>query len=560
MNADLDLPSSLQAGAADISIGNVTTSPPASSSYLPLSRHQKQIRLLTILLNATAFNGVCSDTLRCRLETFLLTDGLEYECLSNCWGDAQPYTKIFLDDHAISITRNAYNALCRFHDDHHNGVLQTHYLWIDALCINQDDLEERAHQVSFMAEIYRRASCVRAWLAMPEQPTPEYLAGTKDGFRVLEQIEAHGINGQWSQNVQYRHAVRSLTEVFRNPYWSRRWIVQEIAFAKALKLYHHGLPAYFLSVQALQALCLAAVANRSYSTDCQQHSHPVHPATADYTADFQIVFGVIGMISTVQGMARHDDHVYSLLGFLPAAWDVVPDYNKPWEELFVELTLKVIETGDSSFRIETDHASYIKLRALVIDTVTAVLTPNDEHKSSLSYRLRKWTQLYQEHANATAVNRTQNQQLPSQIARTMLSDELFGLGTSSRLSAKQLELVVEGLCQYMASDEHSDEIMSFLPPFDKARLMLEKSIFFMTTKSRPSKTAGLTKVGDQVCVFASCNTPFCVRPTTKGGEVVYRLVGECYVDVGVMEGEAVDEALATIREKLAGEGKHFHSH
>jgi hypothetical protein len=36
--------------------------------------------------------------------------------------------------------------------------------WYDAFCINQNDLEERAQQVSFMKDIYARAKHVAVWL------------------------------------------------------------------------------------------------------------------------------------------------------------------------------------------------------------------------------------------------------------------------------------------------------------------------------------------------------------------------------------------------------------
>jgi hypothetical protein len=40
----------------------------------------------------------------------------------------------------------------------------TGYLWIDAISINQETLEERNHQVGIMGEIYSRAECVIIWL------------------------------------------------------------------------------------------------------------------------------------------------------------------------------------------------------------------------------------------------------------------------------------------------------------------------------------------------------------------------------------------------------------
>lgn len=43
-------------------------------------------------------------------------------------------------------------------------------MWIDAICINQMDLNERAQQVQLMAEIYRKASLVVVWLGEDALP------------------------------------------------------------------------------------------------------------------------------------------------------------------------------------------------------------------------------------------------------------------------------------------------------------------------------------------------------------------------------------------------------
>jgi len=52
-----------------------------------------------------------------------------------------------------------------------NTYGEPEYLWIDALCIDQDDLDERSRQVSFMKEIYQQAQHTMIWLGESDEHT-----------------------------------------------------------------------------------------------------------------------------------------------------------------------------------------------------------------------------------------------------------------------------------------------------------------------------------------------------------------------------------------------------
>lgn len=69
------------------------------------------------------------------------------------------------DTEDVPITKSLRNALRML-----RKPTISRLLWIDALCINQADVEERSHQVSFMDEIYREAHTVLIWLG----PGTEY--------------------------------------------------------------------------------------------------------------------------------------------------------------------------------------------------------------------------------------------------------------------------------------------------------------------------------------------------------------------------------------------------
>jgi hypothetical protein len=87
----------------------------------------------------------------------------EYEALSYVWGDKRMRRNIIVNGCCFEVTSNLHAALLRL-----RSRSRSRLLWIDAICINQADFEERAAQVERMATIYALAECVLVWLG-PEE-------------------------------------------------------------------------------------------------------------------------------------------------------------------------------------------------------------------------------------------------------------------------------------------------------------------------------------------------------------------------------------------------------
>ncbi|KAJ1329788.1 HET domain-containing protein [Microdochium nivale] len=125
-------------------------------AYTALDRNVGDIRLLRLLPAASPTQPVY-----CRLSHAPLEDTTKtiYEALSYTWGKDGRTETIRLDDQDFAVTANLREALLALRDPH-----STRVLWIDAICINQDDVEERAHEVVRMLRIYQLASRVVVWL------------------------------------------------------------------------------------------------------------------------------------------------------------------------------------------------------------------------------------------------------------------------------------------------------------------------------------------------------------------------------------------------------------
>jgi hypothetical protein len=120
-------------------------------TYLPLP--PRHTRLFTIVRQ-----NEDSREMHCRMCTFWLDDPqtLSFTAMSYTWGNPTANKAIEIDGHIFKTTASVYEML--LHIEH--GI----WLWIDALCINQADFDERATQVKLMGSIYSMANRVVIWL------------------------------------------------------------------------------------------------------------------------------------------------------------------------------------------------------------------------------------------------------------------------------------------------------------------------------------------------------------------------------------------------------------
>lgn len=114
--------------------------------------------------------------IRCELHHRTLGEDPDYEALSYAWGDPNPQIAIVINgSNVLSVTKNCYEALFHLRQRFHRRLL-----WIDAICIDQNDnddsIRERNHQVRFMSEIYAQAKTVLVWLRCAKSGTARTFA------------------------------------------------------------------------------------------------------------------------------------------------------------------------------------------------------------------------------------------------------------------------------------------------------------------------------------------------------------------------------------------------
>lgn len=120
----------------------------------PLDRSRREIRLLAVQSSGPE---IC-----CEIETCSLNDDIEYIALSYASGAGSPTRPIQFDGFDIEVGESLYTALEFF-----RAALEPdteRVIWADAICINQDDDEEKNWQVQQMRFVYQQALSVCVWL------------------------------------------------------------------------------------------------------------------------------------------------------------------------------------------------------------------------------------------------------------------------------------------------------------------------------------------------------------------------------------------------------------
>lgn len=226
-----------------------------SFQHAPLSRKYKQIRILHLPRREDGHDllrDMCEIDValisnymdyHCTTEVVSLTEKPKYQALSYTWGSPQPTCRIMIDKQPFWIARNLATAL------HHLTAKSDMTLWIDAICIKQKDSEEKSWQIELMANVYKQAESVVVWLG---ERTIQNMSGFENLRRLTKFWEAE----ERDEEVQDRQTMLNLeSKIFGPPdvshsregdsigsisallcveYWSRIWVVQEMACASAV--------------------------------------------------------------------------------------------------------------------------------------------------------------------------------------------------------------------------------------------------------------------------------------------------------------------------------------
>jgi hypothetical protein len=178
--------------------------------YSPLSSGHNSIRLLRLMPHDDETADI-----QCELFDYSLQNSCKgthlYNALSYVWGNPDEKLPIFIHEHSFDVTVNLRVALLRLRNHSIERIL-----WVDAICIDQENPEEKEHQIQSMAKIYGQANRVVVWLGEAEDESDQAL----EAIRLAPSKK--------STNILHNEIVlQAILALLQRPWFRRIWVKQQ---------------------------------------------------------------------------------------------------------------------------------------------------------------------------------------------------------------------------------------------------------------------------------------------------------------------------------------------
>ncbi|SPO04164.1 uncharacterized protein DNG_06847 [Cephalotrichum gorgonifer] len=328
--------------------------------YGPLSGPQN-IRVLELhpALKAT-------QPIQCSFREISLQDdtaSLTYEALSYTWGSPQGTQPIQCEGGEILVTPNCEQALL-----HLRQKFKPRNLWIDAICINQQDTQEKNQQVTMMGDIYRSAGRTILWLG--KETDPELLGvlrrakrygnayqGVRRAFRKIRPDTSLPYNERYfeTQILSTAETAR-VVRICSNEWFRRMWTIQEFLLSKSaifmmgdLQCPSLSLFSYFCFGRGIvERADLAHYRMRNTLADFSPPS-----GDSQYFQDFMVV---VIQLAALNNATDPRDKVYGMIAFLkrrlPELELPAVDYSNSVGAVYEQFTRFLIMTSKRLWPLE----------------------------------------------------------------------------------------------------------------------------------------------------------------------------------------------------------------
>lgn len=171
------------------------------------------------------------DVIKCTLKHIDIRDQT-FEALSYMWGPENT-APIEINGKLHHVRENLWLALKQLAPKWPSQ--EAKFLWIGAICINQDDISEKSHQVAQMGEIYSMASRVLVWLGPGDADNSAAIRWMHDELNQRKGSPSKPCGFVVNTNVEDK--LRSVRSLLGREYWTRLWIIQEFLAAYAIVLH-----------------------------------------------------------------------------------------------------------------------------------------------------------------------------------------------------------------------------------------------------------------------------------------------------------------------------------
>ncbi|KAF4996974.1 hypothetical protein FGRMN_4192 [Fusarium graminum] len=497
----------------------------------------------------------------------------QYEALSYTWGSPDnPGSAIIQDrpdlpESLLSIQRNLAEALAtlRYSD-------RTRTMWIDAVCINQNDMAERSQQVERMADIYRLANRVVVWLG-PIDSSASIVFPILDHIgRQIEYSKSNHLlpspeatKPDWFRvecPLPYGDDIyAAVYELLGRPWFERVWIVQEIQLANVDSSLQCGSAIVSWPIFRRAVLCL--------QSKIRVPLERLRPRLMEVRnlSDYALELNLSRLVRRHRDRKCQNprDKIYGLLSLLTPTFasQIQIDYKKKVSEVYKDafiahcrITKRLELFNDCQFNAsQLDWPSWLPDWYSAIPTAVPTRLMFASGVSPCEVAFEANNVLRAEGVKCATINKvgavaSSSQDVDSlrmirEWAAAYVDSSLYVTGQS------KLEAFASVICGYRLRERYpklitlpsiqqwaatlGDEIMD--QQSDQAHVLdlpyVRDAIGFSKHKAFVSSEEGYfglappeTKEGDVICVLLGTNVPLVLRPVSADQ---FRLVGECCI-------------------------------
>ncbi|KAG0605200.1 hypothetical protein M758_9G039200 [Ceratodon purpureus] len=370
-----------------------------------LDSNRQEIRLLSIV------PGQEAEDIQCTLSVISLHDDPKYTALSYVWGDSNTRKQISVNRTSFDVTLNLESALRHIRM---SDVQQT--VWVDAVCINQNDVSERNQQVALMGDLYTQAAEVIIWLGIGNKYLDMLAEVISETGLPTPPSELPADNARLQEYAVELCKINVLFKIISQlPWWTRIWTVQGCLLSVTDPFFQCGSKRF--SWTAFFRIYWDLYQRLRRMKVLQFESHPDYQellkavgGDADAVVDFDsfLPLDSIGVLRRNLGSGTRlplsecvaaclgrkatlaHDYIYGILGLvsMELRQEITIDYNMSYRDLyqdFVELILFDRTSDDFQFFTWiTFDLSPDGVYLDVLDSVHPITIERNEWRASLS--------------------------------------------------------------------------------------------------------------------------------------------------------------------------------
>ncbi|KAF5580683.1 heterokaryon incompatibility (het-6OR allele) [Fusarium pseudocircinatum] len=382
-------------------------------TYSPLPSNG-WFRLLSILPSHDETSDIS-----CELRHHELSACPQYEAISYTWGNEDATKRLLVNGTVFEVRPNLYAALRAFRQAH-----ETKLIWVDAVCINQQDQEERNRQVLQMNQIYSQAQAVDVWLGTADETSDAGVAFlttfytlvfhdtkyqqplSRDARTATMYPDSTPFHEFYAPILKllddpetltvFNHAVALLA----NSWWRRIWTLQESVLCPNVICWSGSKTFPFEYLLGLSHFLYHLVNNDAHKGALAHRDMTLGALMlVEYLRKDMVAHGKIGLtmaLYSTWNRASSDprDKVIGLLGIIEPRDSLKPEYSWPVEKVYrVAMRAALVEDGNLNCLglISEKKESRNKNLASWVPDFELHSEPFRDYITSLSKVLNKWS-------------------------------------------------------------------------------------------------------------------------------------------------------------------------